>query len=106
MANSIFSLTEHKVARMRVAIRQSQTGAKAATSGYTLVELLVVLSVISLLIAATPAIISAARPSADTTSAAYILAEELRAARSAAIVNDADRTLVLDLATKAYVVIP
>jgi len=75
-------------------------------SGYTLVELLVVLTVISLLIAASPAIVSAARPGAEARAAAYALANEMRTARAAAIVADADRVLVLDLARKIYSVTP
>jgi general secretion pathway protein H len=91
---------------MQPAILRSQTGNLKSAGGYTLVELLAVLAVISLLIAATPAIISAARSKAEADFAAYQLAHELRSARSSAIVNDADRVVVVDLKAKNYVVTP
>lgn len=77
-----------------------------ATAGYTLVELLVVLAIMGLLLAAAPAIISAARPGVEAKAAARMLANDLRSARTAAITTDADTWVVVDTARHAYSVEP
>jgi general secretion pathway protein H len=84
---------------MRKAIQSSRTG----NGGYTLVELLVVLTVISLIIAATPVVVSAARPGAQARAATYALADAFRGARVAAIMAGTDRVVVLDLLHRTYV---
>ena len=76
------------------------------TAGYTLVELLVVLTVIGLLIAAAPAILSAARPGVEAKTAAQNLANDLRAARTAAVAGDSVTRVVVDAPTKSYVIEP
>ena len=78
--------------------RPSRTGER----GYTLIELLVVLAVISLLVMATPAIVSAARPGVEAKAAAYALADTLRLARNAAVIADAERVVRLHLDRKVY----
>ena len=85
-------------------IRLSPAGDRQ--SGYTLVELLVVLAVIGLLIAAAPAIVSTARPGTLAKAATFDLANELRAARVSAILTRAEITVALDLTNKTYVTIP
>ncbi|HEY1707675.1 MAG TPA: prepilin-type N-terminal cleavage/methylation domain-containing protein [Rhizomicrobium sp.] len=56
-----------------------------ADDGFTLLELLVVLAVMGLLIAAAPAIIAAARPGRDALAVTRALAEDLRTARAIAV---------------------
>lgn len=85
---------------MKMLLR-SRAGENA--SGYTLVELLVVLTLIGLLVAAAPAVISAARPGTQLRALAYDLADALRAARSAAILNGAEFSVVIDLDNKTVV---
>jgi general secretion pathway protein H len=53
--------------------------------GFTLLELLVVLAIMGLLIAATPAIIAAARPGRDALAVTRALAENIRTARAIAV---------------------
>lgn len=86
--------------------RLSQAGEPQNTSGYTLVELLVVLTIIALLLTAAPTMISAGRPSAAARSTTYLLADQLREARNAAILNNADYSLLLDLTKKTSVIVP
>jgi general secretion pathway protein H len=71
--------------------------------GYTIIELLVVLAVISLLVAATPAIVSAARPGMRARAETYALADTLRAARTAAIMADAEMIVMFDITNNGYV---
>jgi len=84
--------------------RPSRTGKRDA--GYTLVELLVVLAIMGLLLAAAPAIIRAARPGIEVKTAAQMLANDLRAARATAIANNADTWIVVDAEKHAYSVEP
>jgi len=87
-------------------IGELQAGEAAPSSGYTLVELLVVLALIGLLISATPSIVSAARPGAEARATAYALADELRSARNSAILNNAERAVRLDVKAKTYAILP
>ena len=75
-------------------------GLRAA--GYTLVELLVVLVIASLLLAAVPPMLSAAMPGAEVKSAARQLAASLRYARHEAITQRREVALTLDLEERRY----
>jgi general secretion pathway protein H len=90
---------------MKIAPR-SPAGESEPACGFTLVELLVVLTVMGLLVAAAPAIVSAARPGAQVRSAAFRLADDLRVARFAAINSEAPRSVVIDLSKRTYRVDP
>ena len=78
------------------------TGGKAECEGFTLVELLVVLAIISLLLAFTPAAFNRMMPGLEVQSATRQLAASLRSARSAAIRDNAETTLTLDLDERVY----
>lgn len=86
--------------------RKSQAGSAetggSGEAGFTLVELLVVLAVIGLLIAATPAILSAARPGVEARATTAELANDLRAARAKAIAENREIVMVFDLHGNAY----
>jgi general secretion pathway protein H len=82
-----------------MAIRPSRTG----DSGFTLVELLVVLAVIALLIVAAPTLVSAARPGLEGKAAARALAQDLNAARQAAIFSGDESQVTFDPGTGSYV---
>lgn len=75
-------------------------------AGFTLVELLVVLAVVGLLIAAAPAIVSAARPGAEAKATAFAIANDLRAARARAIVEKREVVAVFDIDRNSYTVKP
>ncbi len=81
-------------------------GKRTASAGYTLVELLVVLAVMALLLAAAPAIINTMRPGVAAKTAAHALANDLRAARIAAIVGNSETWVVLDASQKSYDIEP
>lgn len=74
--------------------------------GYTLIELLVVLAVIGLMLLAVPVLVSAGRPGAQARSAAEQFAGDLRAARMAAILNNAETKIVIDQAAGTYAIQP
>lgn len=78
------------------------TGKKAECGGFTLVELLVVLAIISLLLAFTPAAFNRMMPGLEVQSASRQLAASMRSARSAAIRDNAEVTLTLDLEARVY----
>ncbi len=78
------------------------TGRRAACDGFTLVELLVVLAIISLLLAFTPAAFNRMMPGLEVQSATRQLAASLRSARSAAIRDNTETTLTLDLEARLY----
>ncbi len=78
------------------------TGRKAECDGFTLVELLVVLAIISLLLAFTPAAFNRMMPGLEVQSATRQLAASLRSARSAAIRDNTETTLTLDLEARIY----
>lgn len=75
-------------------------------AGYTLVELLVVLAIMGLLLAAAPALINAARPGVEAKTAAHMLANDLRYARARAIANNAETWIVMDTTSHAYAIEP
>lgn len=77
-----------------------------ADSGYTLVELLVVLAVMALLVAAAPALINTMRPGVEAKAAARTLANDLRGVRAAAIVANSETWVVLDAENKRYEIEP
>lgn len=71
-------------------------------AGYTLLELLVVLAIVSLLIVAAPSLMSGGKGRVDARAAAYSVANDLRAARSQAIAADGEVAVVFDLAENVY----
>jgi general secretion pathway protein H len=75
-------------------------------SGFTLVELLVVLAIIGMLISAMPAVVASVQPGIRLTAAARSLANELRASRATAILNHRETRLTLDLAAGQYLTTP
>ena len=75
---------------------------KARCGGFTLVELLVVLAIISLLLAFTPAAFHRMMPGLEVQSETRQLAASLRSARSAAIRENTETTLTLDLDQRIY----
>lgn len=78
------------------------TGKRARCGGFTLVELLVVLAIISLLLALTPAAFNRIMPGLEVQSATRQLAASLRSARSAAIRDNTETTLTIDLEARLY----
>ncbi|HEY2034721.1 MAG TPA: GspH/FimT family pseudopilin [Rhizomicrobium sp.] len=83
-------------------IRPSGTG----EDGYTLVELLVVIAVIGLLLAATPTLLSAGLPGIRSLSAARAFALDLRTARSAALARGIETRVVIDQNKQSYRILP
>jgi general secretion pathway protein H len=86
--------------------RPSPIGKYEAARGYTLVELLVVLAVMGLLLLAAPALISAMRPGVEAKTAAETLANDLRAARTAAVAENSETWVVLNADAKRYTIEP
>lgn len=76
------------------------------TAGYTLVELLVVVSIMGLLAAATVPLVSASRPALLARHASRMLGEDLAAARQSAITRDAEVRVLLNAADGSYRVEP
>jgi len=74
--------------------------------GFTLLELLVVMTIIALLITAMPAIVSAGRPGVDARSAAIAIAADLRATRDLAVALDREARLTFDIAAGRYTIEP
>ena len=83
-------------------IRRSATG----EAGYTLVELLVVVAIIGLLLAMTPALLRTAIPGQQTLSAARTLAMDLRAARNAALTQGIETRVSFDTERQSYLLQP
>ena len=73
-----------------------------ASRGYTLLELLVVFTVIGLVLASVPVIVATARPGPTARVAAEELAAALRLARGEAIGRYAPATILLDVERRAY----
>jgi general secretion pathway protein H len=82
----------------------SATGSRDA--GYTLIELLIVLSVMGLLLLAVPTLVSAGMPGTQAKTAAQTLASDMRAARMDAIFTGVPRSVVIDADGKHYAVHP
>ncbi len=80
-------------------IRRYATGEEA---GFTLVELLVVLAIIGLLIAATPAILRTALPGIRTLAAARALAQDLRNLRGEAVASGMPAVVRFDARGQSY----
>jgi general secretion pathway protein H len=64
-------------------------------NGFTLIELLVVLCILGLLVASVPSGLSASLPALRLRAATRILADDLRAARRAALLQEHEATLRL-----------
>jgi len=75
-------------------------------AGFTLVELLVVLAIIGLLIAAAPIIMRSAIPSARSLAAARAFAQELRQTRGQAIASGNATAIRFDTARQTYLLEP
>ena len=75
-------------------------------AGFTLLELLVVLAIIGLLLVATPALISQARPRLDARVATWTLMEDLRAARGLAIASGKETQVVFNIRRDFYTTPP
>lgn len=84
----------------------SPIGKRATEAGYTLVELLVVLAVMGLLLAAAPVLIKAARPGIEAKAAVRMLANDLRAARATAVANNRETWVILDAPANFYAIEP
>ncbi len=83
--------------------RPCATGNQA---GFTLVELLVVLAIIALLIAAAPILMQSALPGARSLAAARALAQELRQTRGQAIAGGNATAIRFDAAQQIYLLEP
>lgn len=75
---------------------------RCRASGFTLVEMLVVLLIASLAFAAIPPLLSAAMPGTELKGAARQLAASLRYARYQAITERREVALILDLEGRRY----
>jgi general secretion pathway protein H len=71
-------------------------------AGFTLVELLVVLTLLALLLAAVPPVLSAVAPRLQLSATTRALADDLRASRLAAAEDAVETVLTLDLARRRY----
>lgn len=86
--------------------RPSPIGERIGADGYTLIELLVVVAVIGLLLLSAPALLKAARPGVEAKAAARALAADLRAARTTAVVGNAETWVIFNAAEHEYVIQP
>ncbi len=84
-------------------IRPCETGDQA---GFTLTELLVVLAIIGLLVAAIPVLLQSAVPGTRSLAAARALAGDLRAARGQAVAAGTALSIHFDAARQVYRVMP
>ena len=80
--------------------------ATGSAAGFTLVELLVVLAIIGLLIAAAPILMQSAMPGARSLAAARALAQELRQTRGQAIASGNATAIRFDTAQQIYLLEP
>ena len=74
------------------------------TAGFTLLELLVVLTIAGMLVALVPAAVSAVVPGTKARVAAYDFASTLRDARNLAISQSTPVDVVLDLESASYAI--
>jgi general secretion pathway protein H len=81
---------------------ESAKESRAQPGGFTLVELLVVLLLLSLLLAVVPPLFSRAFPGLEARGAARSLAASLRNARSEAVFSGHDQAVIFDLENKRY----
>jgi general secretion pathway protein H len=86
-------------------IRPCATG-RRGEAGFTLTELLVVLAIIGLLVAAIPVLLRSAIPGTQALAAARSLANDLRLARGLAIARGATISVTFDPARQVYAVAP
>lgn len=75
-----------------------------AESGFTLLELIVVLVLAVLLLALVPPLISSAMPGAEINGAARKIAAGLRYTRSRAVATQQEQALVVDLEQRSFTV--
>jgi general secretion pathway protein H len=80
--------------------------ATGSAAGFTLVELLVVLAIIGLLIAAAPFLMRSAMPGARSLAAARTLAQDLRQTRGQAIASGNATAVRFDSTKQTYLLEP
>jgi general secretion pathway protein H len=83
-------------------IRSSRTGKPRSQAGFTLLELLVVLALMGLLLAAMPAVLSSAIPGFRLKSAARQMADDLRVLHSASLTERREYAIELDAVGGRY----
>jgi len=82
--------------------RPSLAGNPGLEAGFSLLELLVVLSIIGFVLTLAPAMLSAPRKSMDARTSASALASDLRLTRMEAIVSGQERDIRLDIGHGRY----
>jgi general secretion pathway protein H len=87
-------------------VMNKPSSAIGSETGYTLVELLVVLCVIGLVLTAVPVIVSTALPGARAKVAAQQFASDLRAARMGAILRGSETKVMIDPSGNEYAIQP
>ncbi len=83
-----------------------QISRSAGQSGYTLLELLVALAIMSLLIVFVPRLSPSTRNGLAAKSATYQLAKDLRAARAEALTAGTETSVIIDCASSSYRIAP
>ncbi|HXC56388.1 MAG TPA: GspH/FimT family pseudopilin [Rhizomicrobium sp.] len=86
--------------------RPCAAGSPPREAGFTLTELLVVLAIIGLLVAAIPVLLQAALPGARALAAARTLANDLRATRGQAIAAGTATAVRFDASRQIYLLEP
>lgn len=87
-------------------IRPCATGSRTAEAGFTLTELLVVLAIIGLIVAAIPVLLQSAMPGARAKAATLALAGDLRGARGQAIASGHGTAIRFDPVRQIYLIEP
>jgi general secretion pathway protein H len=82
--------------------RAADQGRTTGQSGFTLLELMVAIGILALAVAIVVPSLNRGRPGLTVRATAYELAANLRAARAAALVANAERVLTLDLSGRRY----
>ena len=85
-----------------VRVRSSRTGSAHPQTGFSLLEMLVVLALIALVMTAMPVLLSSAIPGARVKSAADRLIADFQAAHRAAIATHHQQLIVMDTAKGWY----